>query len=410
MTQPANALSVTRITQLIKDLLESDDALQYASVAGEIGDYRQAASGHAYFSLKDDNAVLNCVMWRSSARRLDFRPEAGDAVVVQGGVEVYAPRGGYQLIASRMARQGIGRIYEEYERRKREFAARGWFNDELKQPIARFPQRLGVVTSASGAALRDVLRTLQNRWPAVEVVLFPSLVQGREAPDELAAALAQALHCHTAGTPIDTVLLVRGGGSMTDLWAFNDERIVSAMHQCPLPIITGVGHEPDTTLVDYVADLRASTPTAAAEAAVPDRVEVQEGVDAQALRLTGRMDDLLARQSTRLDSLQHRTEQRHPRRILEQRMQQLDYATEALQGRLKHRLDQSRARLGGLQASLRALDPEAVLIRGFSIVRNREGLLVTHPEQTVPGDLLEVKARGGAYAVVRQAESTDGTA
>ena len=197
---------------------------------------------------------------------------------------------------------------------------------------------------------------------------------------------------------------------MTDLWAFNDERIVSAMHRCPLPIITGVGHEPDTTLVDYVADLRASTPTAAAEAAVPDRVEVQELVEAQALRLTGRMDDLLARQHTRLDALQHRTEQRHPRRIWEQRMQQLDYATEALQGRLKHRLEQSRARLGGLQASLRALDPEAVLTRGFSIVRNREGVLVAHPEQTVPGDLLEVKARGGAYEVIRTATPPNGAA
>ena len=408
MSQPANPLSVTRITRLIKDLLESDDALQYATIAGEIGEYKQAASGHAYFSLKDDNAVLNCVMWRSSARRLDFRPEAGDAVVVQGGVEVYAPRGGYQLIASRMARQGVGRIYEEYERRKREFAARGWFADELKKPIARFPRRLGVVTSASGAALRDVLRTLQNRWPAVEVVLFPSLVQGKEAPDELAAALTQALRCHAAGKPIDTVLLVRGGGSMTDLWAFNDERIVSALHRCPLPVITGVGHEPDTTLVDYVADLRASTPTAAAEMAVPDRTEVRELVDAQVRRLTGRMDDLLQRQRTRLDSLQHRTGQRHPRRILEQRMQQLDYATEALQGRLRLRLDQSRAQLDRLQASLRALDPEAVLTRGFSIVRNREGRLVTHPEQTMPGDPLAVKARGGAYAVVRQASPPGG--
>ena len=399
-TQP---ISVSRITQMIKTRLEEDDTLQQAVVTGEIADFKVAGSGHAYFSIKDAYAVLNCVMWRSSVKGLNFRPEAGNEVVVQGKIEVYPPSGRYQLITSHMAKQGIGRIYEEYERRKREFARRGWFDKEWKLPISKFPERLAVVTSSSGAALHDVHRTLQNRWPGADVILFPSLVQGPEAPSALARALSQVLVYHKSGNAVDTVLIVRGGGSMEDLWAFNDERIVEAVHHFPLPVITGVGHEPDTTLVDYVADLRAATPTAAAEAAVPDQAEVKELVAAQWMLISSRVNAQVKWQRNQLDALQHRSEQSHPRRLLALRTQQLDFATAALNDSIRRHVSQAQSQLKNLVASLRALDPEAVLNRGFSIVRDQEGVLVTGPAQTVAGDPLEVKARDGVYAVLRQA-------
>ncbi len=393
-------LRISEITRRIKGLLTRDPNLQDIWIQGEVSSFTVARSGHIYYSLKDREAQITCVMWSSSARRQRWLPEEGDEVRAYGKVDVYAPRGNYQFISSQLEPEGRGSLYAEFERLRARMQAEGLF-DRPKKPIPAYPQRIGVVTSSEADAWRDVQKTLRERWPNVEVVLFPSLVQGREAPARLIEALKDTVQYNDHVKPLDSVLMVRGGGSAEDLWAFNDEQLVYTLAEHPLPVITGVGHETDTTLVDFVSDLRAATPTAAA-AATPDRREVTQRLRQLNGRLRQKLGNTLSFEQSRLGQMIIRLENVHPMQVLRQKAQELDQMDMRLQQTWILSQNQRRASLANVKTQLEALSPFAVLERGYSVVRTLEGQVITAPDQALPGELLKVDSQGGAYPVVRQ--------
>ena len=394
-------LRISEITRRIKGLLTRDPNLQDIWIQGEVSSFTVARSGHIYYSLKDREAQITCVMWSSSARRQRWLPEEGDEVRAYGKVDVYAPRGNYQFITSQLEPEGRGSLYAEFERLRARMQAEGLF-DRPKKPIPAYPQRIGVVTSSEADAWRDVQKTLRERWPNVEVVLFPSLVQGREAPARLIQALKDTVQYNDHVKPLDSVLMVRGGGSAEDLWAFNDEQLVYTLAEHPLPVITGVGHETDITLVDFVSDLRAATPTAAAAAATPDRREVTQRLRQLDGRLRQKLGNTLNFEQSRLGQMIIRLENVHPMQVLRQKAQELDQMDMRLQQTWILSQNQRRASLANVKTQLEALSPFAVLERGYSVVRTLEGQVITAPDQALPGELLKVDSQGGAYPVVRQ--------
>ncbi|MEM7538728.1 MAG: exodeoxyribonuclease VII large subunit [Chloroflexota bacterium] len=306
-----NPITISTLSTHIATLIENDERLRDVWVIGEVSNWKRAASGHAYFSLKDSGATINAVIWRNNANAHTWLPKSGDQIIAHGYVGLYPDRGTYQLYVNRIQPAGRGRLYEQFEALKAKLQAQGLFDDERKQPIPTpfsvervAPYRVGIVTSATAAALRDILRVFHLRWPLIEVVLFPTLVQGHEAPAQIANAIVAANQYSSgqsssndvsnptifeqilsdqytgAHQPLDTLILTRGGGSIEDLWAFNDERVAYAIAQSTLPIVTGIGHEIDFTIADFVADLRMPTPSAAAAAVTPDQAEVRTETEA----------------------------------------------------------------------------------------------------------------------------------
>lgn len=373
-------------------------------VGGELSGFTRAASGHCYFSLKDADgqaAALRCAMFRRAASLLDFAPADGALVELRGRVAVYEPRGELQFVVEAMRRAGAGTLYEQFLKLRARLEAEGLFDPGRKRPLPAYPRRLGVVTSLGAAALHDVLTALRRRAPQVEVVVYPSLVQGSEAPAALVAALAAA----NARAEVDALLLVRGGGSLEDLWAFNDERVVRAVAGSALPLVCGVGHETDVTLADLAADLRAPTPTAAAELAAPAREDCLAGLaalerllahrtqarldqlgqrlDRLALRLA-RPSDALARQRRSLDLLAQRLSLA-PARRLEPQGQRLMHLAQRREQALRVALQRQASRLEALQARLSALDPKHVLARGYAWLSDAQGLAVTRAADLNPG-------------------------
>lgn len=391
--------SVTDLTAHIGALFETDATLQDVWVQGEISNMTVAASGHWYFTLKDGQAQLRCALWRSHAARQGFTPENGDAVLAHGRVSVYAPRGEYQLYADAVQRAGLGDLYVRLEQLKEKLRAEGLF-DRPRQPIPAFPQRIGIITSPEAAAFQDVQNVLRRRFPLAQAVLSATPVQGSGAPAQIVAALAR-LNAHDA---CDVILLVRGGGSIEDLWAFNDERVARAVADSALPVVSGVGHETDFTIVDFVADLRMPTPSAAAAAVVPDRAEL--------LSQLGYVNDLLAGiVEDRIDSLhgqvaecQARLRRSSPQRALDRSRQQLDELTARLHRDMDRRLQQRRDRLGSAQLRLNSLSPTSVLARGYSLVQRLDGHVVTDPAEVRDGEALTVHAAKGVYQVRRTVE------
>jgi exodeoxyribonuclease VII large subunit len=378
-------------------------------VGGEIGSFTRAASGHCYFCLKDADgqaASLRCAMFRRAATMLDFTPADGALVELRGRVAVYEPRGELQFVVEAMRRAGAGTLYEQFLRLRERLAAEGLFDADLKRPLPALPRRIGVITSSAGAALHDVLTALARRAPQVEVVVYPSPVQGAEAPP----SLVNALRIANERAEVDLLLLVRGGGSLEDLWAFNDERVVRAVATSGLPVVCGVGHETDVTLCDLAADLRAPTPTAAAELAAPSRdgllqrlealersllrcldhrlQSTAQRLDRLALRLA-RPSDVLARQRRLLDLLAQRAAAAPARRIELQR-QRLDHLAPRPARALADLLRRQTARLDSLQARLQALDPHHVLARGYAWLDDGEGGAITSVHALLPGH--EVRA------------------
>jgi len=379
------------------------------AVGGEISGFTRAASGHCYFTLKDADglaASLRCAMFRRAAGMLDFSPADGALVELRGRVAVYEPRGELQFVVEAMRRAGAGSLYEQFLRLRERLAAEGLFDADLKRPLPALPRRIGVVTSTAGAALHDVLTALARRAPQVEVVVYPSPVQGVEAPP----ALVDALRIANQRAEVDLLLLVRGGGSLEDLWAFNDERVVRAVAMSALPVVCGVGHETDITLCDLAADLRAPTPTAAAELAAPSREALlqqlaalersllrcldhrlqttAQRLDRLALRLA-RPSDVLARQRRLLDLLAQRAAAAPGRRIELQR-QRLAHLEPRPARAVADTLRRQAARLDSLKARLQALDPQHVLARGYAWLDDGQGGAVTSVHTLLPGQ--EVRA------------------
>jgi exodeoxyribonuclease VII large subunit len=389
--------TVSGLTDYIKDLLEFDPELQDVWLRGEISNFTRAASGHLYFTLKDAGAALSCVMWRAAAERLTWRPEQGAAALAHGRISVYPARGSYQLYVDQLQPAGLGDLHARFEQLRDRLKAEGLFEAERKRPLPPFPRVLGVVTSPRAAALRDVLQVLRRRYPLVRVLLAPTLVQGDQAPPQIVAAL-QALDDRD---DVDLILLVRGGGSLEELWAFNDERVARAIAACRHPVVSGVGHETDFTIADFVADLRAPTPSAAAELAVPDQSDLRQRLDVSAGRLLGLAEGRLreARQSL---ALQQRSLQRlSPLVRVDAHRQQVDDLTQRATRATTHRLALHRSGLVGSRSRLASLSPLATLERGYSVVRRADtGVVVRSVGQVSAGDPLAIQVRDGEFDAV----------
>lgn len=389
---PTPALSVSELTRLIRSLLESEPALSEIWVAGEISNFTRAASGHVYFTLKDSGAALKCVIWRNAARTLRVPLQDGIAIEAFGSIGVYEQGGNYQFYVTAVRPAGEGYLYQQFLRLKAQLEAEGLFAEERKRPIPTFPRRIGVVTSPTGAALQDILNTLRRRYPLVEVILAPSAVQGEEAPLEL----VQALNALNRIPDLDVILLARGGGSIEDLWAFNDEGVVRTVAASRVPVITGVGHETDFTLVDFAADLRAPTPTGAATLATPDRAELLIQVERTLQRLNRLISQRVNLESARLNQLESRLQRASPVRRIEDNRQRLDNAILRLQNTAARLIAQRQAHLQALNAHLSALNPLAVLERGFALIEHPEGGILTRAAQAQAGETVRIRLADGA--------------
>ncbi len=393
---PPAAVSVSELTGYVRSILEGDDGLQDIWVRGEVSNFSRPASGHLYFTLKDQGASLRCVMWRSSAARQSFLPGDGAAILVHGAIGVYEAGGQYQLYADAIRPAGEGALYQEFMRLKARLEAQGLFATERKRPIPVRPSRIGIVTSATGAALRDMLKTIGRRYPLVEVVLAPCAVQGDEAPAGIVAAL-QALN--NLDPRPDTILLARGGGSIEDLWAFNDERVANAIFASTSPVISGVGHETDFTIADFVADLRAPTPTAAAELATPDHAELRQALADRSARLQRASQAVILGLRRELSEVQHRFVSRSPATRLRSEKQYLDEFTARLVRSAGYRLGLQRSDLASLAARLLTLNPLHVLQRGYVMVSRPDGRFISHASEVAPGDLLQLQFQDGEQSV-----------
>lgn len=387
--------TVTSLTRYVRERLESDDMLQDVWVQGEMSNLSRPASGHIYFTLKDAGAQLRCVMWRSEAARLSLQLQDGMEFAVHGRIGVYEAGGQYQLYADWIQPVGEGALYQEFLRLKALLEAEGLFDPTRKRPIPELPRRIGIVTSATGAALRDMLNVLRRRFPLTEVILAPSPVQGDDAPPGLVAALRDL---NRFARP-DVILLARGGGSIEDLWAFNDERVVRAVAASESPVICGVGHETDFTLADFAADLRAPTPTAAAELATPiTLLDLTAALTSLRERLNNAALDLLRRQRDAVMALEARLRFHTPLRRIQNERQRVDELSRRAHAALGHHLELAAARLRGMSDRLLALNPLAVLERGFAILTRRaDGTLVYRLSQALPGDALRVRVSDGEF-------------
>jgi exodeoxyribonuclease VII large subunit len=440
----APVMSVTELNRRVRALLENQFEMLW--VSGELSNVKRAASGHWYFCLKDPGAQIECAMFRTRAQFLDFRPEDGLRVEVRARVTLYEPRGNYQLVVEEIRKAGLGALYEAFEKLKAKLEAEGLFEAARKRPLPAFPRAIGIVTSPAAAALRDVLTTLRRRAPMVPVVLYPAQVQGEGAGAQVARAIAIA----NARAECDVLIVCRGGGSLEDLWAFNEEVVARAIFASRLPVVSGVGHETDFSIADFVADLRAATPTAAAVAASPDRAALDERVAQMRRRLQRDLRRIVETASQRLDAasrrlltpaerIAHDRERvaQHARRMriaanmhatgaraalaalsprLARALPDLDAAHRELE-RAARRLGVAAARsaaersrhLAALRASLGHLDPSQVLARGYSIVRGREGQVLRSSAGLARGAALDIAfAEGGATATVESVR--DGTA
>ena len=398
--QPAEPLSVSEVTARVKDALACDDLLADVRVAGEVSNLSRPASGHVYFTLKDEGAQLRCVMWRSYAARLSRLPRNGDAVIARGRIDVYERDGVYQLYVEALVGQGIGDLNAEFERLKQKLQAEGLFDAARKRPLPRFPRALGIVTSPTGAALQDILNVLRRRYPLLEVYLSPTLVQGEDAPEQIVRAIQRL---NDAGC-CDVILVARGGGSLEELWAFNDERVVRAIAASPTPVVSGIGHEIDYTLADFAADVRAPTPSAAAEIITPDINDLRLQVDAMSLTLTETMQARLTRARASLSTLQRALRLLSPFNQLARQRERLDEARTRLAAALAHRLAVLRLRLDGLRARLEGVGPMATLARGYAIVRDADGRTVRSVRAVQRGARLQIKVADGSF----DAQALDG--
>lgn len=383
--------SVSELNTRIAGLLDADPVLSSVSVRGELSNYKIYPSGHHYFTLKDAESTLSCVMFKSSASKLRFRPESGMGVVVSGRVQVYNRDGKYQLYCSQITPEGTGDLQIAFEQLKAKLGAEGLFEREHKKPIPQVPERIAVVTSSAGAAVHDIIRILRRRWPMAKVLLLPVRVQGVEAPPEIVGAIRYCNNYDIA----DVIIVGRGGGSIEDLWAFNDERVARAIFASRIPVISAVGHEPDVTISDYVADARASTPSNAAEIAVPDQVEERDMLLSSQIRLSQAMQRLLDEQRSHMADIAGRKVMTTPTAFIDNKRIDLDRVRERLISVSERYVSQHRKSHVHYAAKLDALSPLKVLSRGYSVVRDEYGKAVRHVSQVEIGDSIRVTISGG---------------
>jgi len=383
--------SVSDLNGKVKALLEGDLTLQNVLVQGELSNYKVYPSGHHYFTMKDAEGALRCVMFKGSASKLVFKPEDGMKVVAGGRVSVFPRDGAYQLYVTSLTLHGAGDLHVAFEQLKEKLYREGLFDQSHKKPIPRYPQRIALITSGAGAAVRDMIRVLGMRYPLAKVIVMPVRVQGAEAPPEIVGALRYANRYQVA----DLIITGRGGGSIEDLWAFNDERVARAIHASEIPVISAVGHEPDVTIADYVADLRAATPSNAAELAVPHVDELRESLDSDLSRMALAIRQRLKLYRHRLDQAGQKPVMASPVGYIIQKRQALDHVRERLGGVSGRLLAAKREEYVRLAATLDAMSPLKVLGRGYSVVKRGDGHVLRRAEDVEIGETISVALREG---------------
>lgn len=384
-------LSITQLNEYIRGKLDTDSLLNGVAVRGEISNYKVYPSGHHYFTLKDENSQLKCVMFKGSAIRLRFRPDNGVKVIALGKISVYPRDGVYQLYCTSMAMDGIGDLYAAFEQLKAKLAAQGLFDQAHKKPIPKYPGTIGIITSSAGAAIHDMLRILRKRYPLTQVRLLPVRVQGVEAPDEIAAAIRYANYHRLA----DLLIVGRGGGSIEDLWAFNDERVAYAIYESRIPIISAVGHEPDITISDFVADLRAATPSNAAELAVLDRQALEQSLDSMNAAMATSLTRQLKSARQHLDVLSRSAALQSPMGYLQQRQKSLELLHNRLLAAQNQCISRNNQRYVALTAKLDAMSPLKVLTRGYAMAQTPDGKVVRSVSQVSCGDRIRISFSDG---------------
>jgi len=384
--------SVSQVNGYLKELVDGDPLLRGLLVRGEVSNYKCYPSGHHYFSLKDEQGSIRCVMFRGDAARLRFKPVNGLLVIAYGRVSVYPRDGQYQLYCTQLMEDGRGALDRAFEELKKKLEAQGLFDPAKKQPLPAYPGRIALVTSPAGAAVRDMIRILRQRWPLTEVLVVPVRVQGEGAAEEIAAAIHQVNN----RDDIDLIITGRGGGSREDLWAFNEEPVAWAIALSNIPVISAVGHEPDVTISDYVADLRASTPSNAAELAVPDQQQERQRLEGMTLRLRQAMEVQLDREWKELRRLEQSRVLRNPVAVVDDQRMHLDGVQRRLAMALERTLRRGRVELAGLAGRVDAMSPLKVLSRGYAIAKH-EDQAVTTVKQVQPGQAMDVLVADGVY-------------
>lgn len=387
-----NILSVTQINEYIRDKLDVDPILASVAVRGEISNYKVYPSGHHYFTVKDQNASLRCVMFKGNAYRLRFRPENGMQVIVMGRISVYPRDGGYQLYCTDIVPDGVGDLYAAFEQLKQKLAAMGMFDAAHKKPLPQYPNVIGIVTSSAGAAVHDMLRILGKRFPVCRVRIFPVRVQGVEAPSEIAAAIDYANRHRLA----DLLIVGRGGGSMEDLWAFNDPQVARAIYDSQIPVISAVGHEPDVTISDFVADVRAATPSNGAELAVVDRQHLYQVLDGFGQSMAVSLQRRIEGESQRLNMLAASPALKSPGAQLALKRQSLDVLQNKLSALLRLSVEDKAKRYVALTSKLDAMSPLKVLTRGYAIMEGQQGIVRSLQDVSI-GDKLQVTVSDGKF-------------
>ena len=385
-------LSITQLNTYIQGKLDGDPMLGAVAVRGEISNYKLYPSGHHYFTLKDESSALKCVMFKGNAMRLRFRPENGMKVLAMGKISVFPRDGAYQLYCNAMAMDGVGDLYAAFEQLKKKLASQGLFDQAHKKPIPKFPGTIGIITSSAGAAIHDMLRILRKRYPLTKVRLIPVRVQGAEAPGEIASAIRYANYYKLA----DLLIVGRGGGSIEDLWAFNDELVAHAIYQSDIPVISAVGHEPDVTISDFVADLRAATPSNAAELAVPDQESLSQTLDAMSTAMASALNRQLRSARQHLNVLSRSAALQSPTGYLEQRRQSLSGLKTRLVSAQRQNISLKKHRYVALTSKLDAMSPLKVLTRGYAITQKDDGTMLRSVSQVSAGDSILIRLQDGA--------------
>ena len=384
-------LTITQINEYIRSLMDNDRLLMNVAIKGEISNYKVYPSGHHYFSLKDEGGAIKCVMFKGNAFNLRFRPENGMQVIAMGRISVYPRDGAYQLYCTALSLDGIGDLYALFEQLKKKLAAQGLFDPAHKKPLPKYPHTIGIVTSSAGAAVHDMIRILRKRYPPTKVLLLPVRVQGAEAPMEIAAAIEFA-NIHNLA---EILIVGRGGGSMEDLWAFNDERVAWAIYRSHIPIISAVGHEPDVTISDFVADLRAATPSNAAELAVPDQDALRQTLDGFSEAMVSAMTRQIKSAQQHLKVLSDSPVLKKPESYLFQRKQTLALLRNRLSAAEDQQINRKMKKFVAMTAKLEAMSPLKVLSRGYSMTQNQDGKLIRNTDDVAPGDMIHVTLENG---------------
>ncbi len=384
--------SVSELNGLIKDLFDRSSFFQNVSVRGELSNYKIYPSGHHYFTLKDSESSLRCVMFKGSAAHLRFRPESGMSVTAFGRITVFPRDGAYQLYCSGLMPEGTGDLQVAFEQLKKKLSDEGLFDEAHKKTLPSYPRRIAIITSSAGAAVHDMIRILSHRWPMSKVLLLPVRVQGAEAPAEIVGALRYA-NCHALA---DLIITGRGGGSIEDLWAFNDERVARAIFASDIPVISAVGHEPDVTISDYVADRRASTPSNAAEIAVPDASEQRQALASFSIRSAQAMDKRLKQLRGEVETLRARRVLRDAGAYLDDRRIELDRLREKLAAVTESELSRKKREQVRLAAALDAMSPLRVLTRGYAVASDEKGAIVTSTSMIRKGSRLHLRLSDGS--------------